>query len=424
MDDLTEAQIERFRADIDASRTSGAYEPGRWSVAPGNRDTAVTGVLPEHVRLRDTSVRAIESMPGVVVAREAKTAFLRLLARSGVPEIVTSGPGRDLDALRSDLAVIREEQPGCVVSCPFVSTLEGVDLARDVGYDAVQISVPGFGPAAGIYDPLLPASREEVVRRAVAVVKHARAQGLRVTAALTMVSYLNEERLAETVSALAGAGADETTLFDGPGAVGPEAFGRLVHVTKSAAPDLEVGIHPHNTFGLGVACAVAAARAGATVVESSVNGYCGGPGNADLAATAAAFEALYGVRTGVRLDVLTELARMGAELTGHIPAPNQPITGRDAFCWGGGDWVTVEREVDPLLHNCVEPALFGNRRRVPLTPQSGPRTTAATLRRLGIDADPALVPAIMARCRAELDALGRLLTDEEIRAIARSVLTA
>ncbi|WP_242907762.1 hypothetical protein [Actinomadura terrae] len=422
MDDLTEAQIERFRGDIDRSRTAGAYAPGRWSVAPGNRDPAVTGTLPESVRLRDMSIRAIESMPGVVVTREAKTAFLRLLARSGVPEIVTSGPGSDPDALRADLAVIRQEQPECTVTCPFVSTLDGVDLARDIGFDAVQVSVPGFGPATGIYDPLRPASREDVVGRAIAVVEHARAQGLRVTAAFTMVSYLSEEALAETASAMARAGADEIALFDGPGAVGPEAFGRLVHATGSAAPDLEVGVHPHNTFGLGVACAVAAARAGASVVESSVNGYCGGPGNADLAATAAAFEALYGVRTGLRLDLLTELARAGAELTGHLPAPNQPITGRDAFCWGGGDWVTVEHEVDPLLHNCVEPALFGNRRRVPLTPQSGPRTTAATLRRLGIDADPALVPAVLERCRAELDALGRLLTDQEIRAIARSVL--
>ncbi|TDD86371.1 hypothetical protein [Actinomadura rubrisoli] len=419
---MDEAQIERFRADIDRSRTAGAYAPGRWSVAPGNRDTAVTGVLPERVRLRDTSMRAIESLPGKTATREAKTAFLRLLARSGVPEIVTAGPGRDPDALRADLATIRQEQPGCTVACPFVSTMEGVDLVRDIGYDAVQVSVPGFGPASGIYGPPVPATRDEVVGRAAAVVEHARTQRLRVTAAFTMVSYLTDEVLAETASVMAHAGADEIALFDGPGAVGPEAFGRLVRATKSAAPDLEVGVHPHNTFGLGVACAVAAARAGAVVVESSVNGYCGGPGNADLAATAAAFEALYGVRTGIRLAALTGLARAAAELTGQMPASNQPITGRDAFCWGGADWVTVEHEVDPLLHNCVEPALVGNRRRVPLTRQSGPRTTAAVLRSLGIDADPALVPAIVERCHAELDALGRPLTDEEIRAVARSVL--
>ncbi|TYK52640.1 hypothetical protein [Actinomadura decatromicini] len=416
-------RIERFRADIGRGRAPGAYVPGRWSVAPANRDAAVTGVLPEHVRLRDTSMRAIESMPGVAAAREAKAGFLRSLARSGVPEIVTAGPGgRDPDAVRAELALIRAERPDCVVSCPFVSTAEAADLARDLGYDAVQVAVPGFGPASGMFGGPVPASRDEVVVRAAAVVGHARARGLRVAAALTLVSYLTDEDLAGTAAAVARAGADEIVLFDGPGAVGPEAFARLVEATVSAAPGVEVGIHPHNTFGLGVACAVAAVRAGAVVVESSVNGYCGGPGNADLAATAAAFEALYGVRTGLRLDALTGLAREGAELTGHPAAANQPITGRDAFSWGGGDWVVAERDVDPLIHNCVEPALFGNERRIPLTAQSGPLVMADILRRLGVSVDPSSIPAVVDVCHAELSRLGRPLTDEEIRALARSVL--
>ncbi|TYB45514.1 hypothetical protein [Actinomadura chibensis] len=415
--------VERFRADIGRARTPGAYVPGRWSVAPANRDAAVTGTPPESVRLRDTSMRAIESMPGVAPAPEAKAAFLRSLVRSDVPEIVTAGPGgRDPDAVRAELALIKGERPDCVVSCPFVSTAEGADLAGDLGYDAVQVAVPGFGPASGMYGGPVPASRDEVVARAAAVVAHARARGLRTAAALTLVSYLAEEDLAGSAAAMARAGADEIVLFDGPGAVGPEAFGRLVGTTRSAAPGVDIGVHPHNTFGLGVACAVAAARAGAAVVESSVNGYCGGPGNAELAATAAAFEALYGVRTGLRLDTLTGLARAAAELTGHPAAANQPITGRDAFCWGGGDWVVAERDVDPLIHNCVEPALFGNERRIPLTPQSGPRVMADTLRRLGVTADPASVPAVVDAYRAELSRLERPLTDEEIRALARSVL--
>lgn len=402
MDEVTGAQIQRFRADIARSRVPGAYEPGRWSVAPGNRDV----VMPGQVRLRDTTLRAISGSPA------ERAAFVRSLARSGVPEIVTTDP--------ADLAVIREEHPGCLVSRPFVSTVDAVDRAFDDGYDGVQVSVPGFGPASGIYGPPIPSSRSEVVDRAVAVVSHA--SRLRVTAALTMVSYMTSDVLAETVTAMAEAGAGEIALFDGPGAVGPEAFADLVSMVTSAAPGISVGIHPHNTFGLAVACAVSAVRAGAVVVESSVNGYCGGPGNADLAATAAAFEALYGVDTGIRLDTLTGLSRAGEDLTGLQLPYNQPITGRDAFHWGGGDWVTLESEVDPLLHNCVEPALVGNQRRVPLTGQSGPRTTAATLRRLGIDVDPALLPAIVERCHAELRALGRPLADDEIRAIAHSVM--
>ncbi|MFI0421116.1 hypothetical protein [Spongiactinospora sp. 9N601] len=409
--------VERLRADIDRSRVPGAYEPGRWSVAPGNRDTA----MPEAVKLRDATLRALGSLSDVPVADADRAAFVALLAGSGVPEIVTGGLGRDPDQIRGDLAIIRAENPGCVTICPFVGSVEAAERAREYGYDAVQVAVPGFGPASLIYDSSLgtpeEVTRQVVVERSTAVIERAHALGLRVAGAMMMVSYLTPDVLAETVSALVAAGADEIDLFDGPGAAGPEALADLVRATAAAGPD--VAVHPHNTFGLGVACAVAAVRAGAGAVEVSVNGYCGGPGNADLAATAAAFEALYGVRTGLRLAGMTELARTAERLTGRPAARHQPITGVDAFNWGGGDWIAVEHEVDPLLHNCVEPELFGNRRRVPLTEQSGPRVLAGVLRDLGIEVAAADVPEVLDACVREARALGRLLHDDEIKALAR-----
>ncbi|MFF4503083.1 hypothetical protein [Streptomyces sp. NPDC001401] len=52
-------------------------------------------------------------------------------------------------------------------------------------------------------------------------------------------------------------------LFDGPGAMSPEAFAQLVGLTGALAPDVEVSLHRLNTFGLAVGCAVAAVRSGA-----------------------------------------------------------------------------------------------------------------------------------------------------------------
>ena len=257
--------------------------------------------------------------------------------------------------------------------------------------------------------------------RAARLVEHARGLGLLVSTPLLMVSYLTQEMLAQTCGTLTAAGATELTLFDGPGAMSPEAFGHMVTATKKLAPEVDVGLHPHNTFGLAVACAVAAARAGADVIELSVNGYCGGPGNADLAATALAFEALYGVGTGIVLDQLTSLARAGEALTGYQVAWNHPVTGRQAFGWGGMDIITQETVVDPLLHNCVEPGLVGNERQVPLTLDSGGYTMAYILGRLGADVALEDVDEVLRRCHAAMKAGGRLLTDDEIRGIARTV---
>ncbi|MEV7891452.1 hypothetical protein ACWD3I_44100 [Streptomyces sp. NPDC002817] len=157
---------------------------------------------------------------------------------------------------------------------------------------------------------------------------------------------------------------------------------------------------------------------GATAVELSVNGYCGGPGNADLAATALAFEALYGVRTGIRTDRLTELARTAEALTGYQPAWNHPVTGTHAFCWGGMDLITQETEVDPLLHNCLEPTLVGNARTVPFTADSGPYTLIDKLTQAGVELTSAQVDDVLTRAREFMATHERLLTDEELVAPA------
>lgn len=430
-------EVAQFREELGARRAPGAYEPGRWSVSPLNRRPDVVGSLPRTVRLRDATLRSVETLPGVVASVEAKEAYLRRLVGTGVAEVVTAGiAGRDDSALRAEVELVKGENPQCRVVCPLMRSTDDIDRAAEAGYDAVQVWVQGFGEMSLVYQPAIygqawrgedwrtpqtPRGRTDVLARAARLIRHARARGLDVIVPLLMVSYLTEEVHEESVAVLAEAGATELTLFDGPGAMSPEAYAHLVRRTRELAPDVEVGLHPHNTFGLAVGCAVAAVRAGAAVVELSVNGYCGGPGNADLAATAVAFEALYGVRTGIRTEQLTELARAGETLTGYQPAWNHPVTGTHAFCWGGMDLITQETEVDPLLHNCLEPAFVGNHRLVPFTPDSGPYTLSDKLTALGIDLTHAQVEEVLARAKELMASKDRLLTDEDLAALAGEV---
>ncbi|WP_406440658.1 hypothetical protein OHB14_17125 [Streptomyces sp. NBC_01613] len=434
---FTPEEIARFRAELAARRAPGAHEPGRWSVSPLNRRTDVVGSLPASVRLRDATLRSVETLPGVVATAEAKEEFLRRLVGSGVPEVVTAGlGGRGDAALKAEVELVKGENPDCRVVCPLLRSPDDIDRAAAAGYDAVQVWVQGFGETSLIYQAPVygrawrgeewrtddtPRDRAAVLARAARLVSYAHERGLDVIVPLLMVSYATEESHEESVTALAGAGASELTLFDGPGAMSPEAYAHLVRLTRALAPDVEVGLHPHNTFGLAVGCAVAAVLAGAAAVELSVNGYCGGPGNADLAATALAFEALYGVRTGIRTERLTELAEAGRDLTGYHTAWNHPVTGSHAFCWGGMDLITQETEIDPLLHNCLEPALVGNARTVPFTPDSGPYTLADKLAALGIELGHAQVDDVLVRARELMAREGRLLTDDDLAALAQEV---
>lgn len=436
---FTADEIAGFRAELAERRAPGAYEVGKWSVSPLNRDPAVTGGMPDRIRFRDSTLRSIETMPGVLASDEAKAAYLRRLVGAGVAEVVGAGAtGRSGDELRREVETVKSVNPACRILCPLVFSEAEIDRASEAGYDGVQVWVQGFGRTAQIYKRIYDTAwaggdwresapiqdREAVLATAARLVAHARARDLLAAAPMLMVSYLTPDMHAETVATLAGAGASELTLFDGPGAIGPEAYAELVRRTKELAPDAEVGLHPHNTFGMAVACAVAAARAGAGVIELSVNGYCGGPGNADLAAATAAFEVVYGVRTGMRMDQLTGLARAGEELTGYHLAWNHPITGELTFNWGGMDIISQEVEIDPLLHNCLEPTLVGNARTVPFTPFSGPYTLVDKLTALGLDLRHDQVDAVLVAARAEMARTGSLLTDDQLRALAESATSA
>ncbi|HWC84657.1 MAG TPA: hypothetical protein VG756_32260 [Pseudonocardiaceae bacterium] len=435
---FTAEEIDRFRREIAAQRAPGAYEPGRWSVSPLNRRPDVVGAMPESVRLRDATLRSMETLPGVVATDEQKLGYLKALVVAGVGEIVTAGLMRRTDdQLRQEIAAIKEANAECVAVCPLVGTEAAVDRAAAAGFDSVQVWIQGFGAAAQIYSRIYdqawagedwrtdttPRDRAEVVAAAAKLVRAARDRGLTVATPLLMVSYLTEDMLADSVAALVEADVSEITLFDGPGAMSPEGFGYLVEQTRKLAPGVRVGLHPHNTFGMAVGCAVAAARAGAEVIELSVNGYCGGPGNADLAATAMAFEAVYGVSTGIDTGKLTELARVAERLTGYHRAYNHPMTGDKAFAWGGMDIITQESAVDPLLHNCVDPELVGNQRVAPFTPDSGPYTLADKLLALGLTPTHEQVTNILAAARAVMAAESRVLDEQDLRHLAHRELS-
>ena len=180
-------------------------------------------------------------------------------------------------------------------------------------------------------------------------------------------------------------------------------------------------VHTHNMFDLAVATELAAAKAGATVFEVSVNGYCSASGQADLAATTMAFNALYGVETGIDLSRLTPLARLAEKVVGYELAWNHPVTGRDVFNWGGTEFVIQELKVDPLIHWCIEPELVGNERRWDITFDSGPYTMLDKLEGLGVEVDPSLAEPILGRAKDHMREVRRVLTDDEVRDIAAAV---
>lgn len=118
-------------------------------------------------------------------------------------------------------------------------------------------------------------------------------------------------------------------LADTVGWAHPGSVEQLVGSLRDEWPDMELGLHLHDTRGLGIANAAAGLRLGVSHFESSCGGLGGCPfaGNRGAAGNIATEELVQlchemGVETGIDLDRLVDCAKLAEEIVGH-PLPSK-----------------------------------------------------------------------------------------------------
>lgn len=433
-------ELRRARETLAALRSGGGYQPGRWMVSPLNR---THGGFPDGtgVALRDITLRTIEQMPGVVNTADERRTLLAKLASAGVPEVVVSAfrRGHSVESMRADVDAAKAENASCEISYANAVSAQDMDLARDAGVDAVQVwSTPWLGDllpitAGAVYhrhwqgrdwrDLNFPADETEHIGRSVRLVTAGVERGVKVSGTVNVLAYATEDYVARYCASVADAGAYEVVLADSSGGVGPEAVARLVRVAREAAPGLRIGVHLHNLFGMAVAASIAAARAGAAVLEVSVNGYETGPAGAQapLAACATALAALYGVDTGIDLARMDELSRAAAEMT-HWPVPwTEPLLGSGCLDSANADEYEMEAEFDQLIHSSIVAETVGTRRHRRVGTTTGPLGMRIILDELGVTAPDSALESIRDACLARTRLLGCPLADDEVRDTASEI---
>jgi len=432
---FSSSEVESFQQAINRRRARGAYEPGKWSVSPLARRKDIVGSFPKKVVLRDIALRTTDQMPGVVLPSSDRLRFMRAIAETGVPSLLIGVCGRrGFDEVKAEVDLIKSINPNCEVCYGGLRNRGDLEFAAKTGIDNVQFWAAPYVEASPMYAGLgayqkawsgedwhtaeMPMSEQAQTESAVQFVKWGRELGVKTSAGINQLSFAPESYVAAFCKTMQEERVPEIMLYDGGSGMSPEGYEHMVRLAKTNAPDAVIGVHTHNMFDLAVACAVAAARGGAEVIEVSVNGYCSASGQADFAVAAVTFEALYGVETGIKLDRLTSLARLGEEITGYKLAWNAPVTGEDVYNWGGTEFVIQELKIDPLIHWCIEPKLVGNERRWDITFDSGPYTMVDKLEALGVAVDLSLVEPILGQVKNDMRRLRRVLTDDEVRKIA------
>ncbi|GGJ23620.1 hydroxymethylglutaryl-CoA lyase [Neoroseomonas lacus] len=120
-------------------------------------------------------------------------------------------------------------------------------------------------------------------------------------------------------------------LADTMGWANPQSVRRLVGMVRDALPDTRVGLHLHDTRGLGPANVLAALEMGVDLFDSSVAGLGGCPfaghGDSRGAGNICTEDMVFlchemGIETGIDLEKLIEAARLAERIIGR------PLSGR------------------------------------------------------------------------------------------------
>jgi D-citramalate synthase len=179
-------------------------------------------------------------------------------------------------------------------------------------------------------------------------------------------------------------GVDRVYLPDTLGVMSPADVTRYVGLMVSTWPDVIFEFHAHNDYGLASANTLAAVRAGARGVHTSVNGLGERTGNARLAEVVAAIHDHTDFRTGIVESRLASVSRLVETFSGKDVASNTPIVGRDVFTQTAGIHADGDMKGD-LYASRLAPQRFGQRRRYALGKLSGKASLDHNLKALGIE---------------------------------------
>ncbi len=360
------------------------------------------------IQINDTTLRDGEQAAGVAFTLAEKVIFATLMDAIGVQELEVGIPamgGMEAEAITE------------IANLGLRTLLTGwnravrsdIDASLSCGLQRVHISVPVSEIQIAVK---FQGNCQLVLNRLRDTINYAGDRGLYISVGGEDSSRADASFLLDVALAAQDWGASRFRFCDTVGILDPLTTYKKVQqlVNKLIIP---VEMHTHNDFGMATANALGGIRAGATSVNTTVNGLGERAGNAALEEVVMALHRIYGINIGIDTSRFKEISEFVVQASGCDVPPWKAIVGENAFAHESGIHGHGVLQ-NPATYEPFNPKEVGRERRLVIGKHSGKHLITNLLQQYGIALTQAETRSLLDAVRDLSVELKRSLTPDEL----------